>query len=49
MGKKIKVGAKVTTSATNKAVKPKMGKGTGGIMTTSVKLMVKDIKDNKNG
>ena len=50
MAKKVKatVKAKVTpTTKESKAVKPKMGRGTGGIMTTSVKLMVNDIKDKK--
>lgn len=49
-GKKVKttVKAKVTpTTKESKAIKPKMGRGTGGIMTTSVKLMVNDIKDKK--
>ena len=49
-GKKVKttVKAKVTpTTKKSKAVKPKMGRGTGGIMTTSVKLMVNDVKEKK--
>ena len=50
MAKKVKttVKAKATpTAKKSKAIKPKMGRGTGGIMTTSVKLMVNDIKDKK--
>jgi len=47
-GKKVKttVKAKVTpTTKKSKAVKPKMGRGTGGYIVTSVKLKVE--KDNK--
>lgn len=49
MAKKVKATVKtnVTPKAKSKAIKPKMGRGTGGIMTTSVKLMVNDIKDKK--
>ena len=49
-GKKVKttVKAKATpTAKKSKAIKPKMGRGTGGIMTTSVKLMVNDVKEKK--
>lgn len=48
---KTKMKAEVTpTTKGSKAIKPKFGRGTGGIMTTSVKLMVKDIKaKKKNG
>ena len=49
-GKKVKTTVKAEATPTakkSKAIKPKMGRGTGGIMTTSVKLMVNDIKDKK--
>ena len=47
-GNKVKttVKAKVTpTTKKSKAIKPKMGRGTGGVIMTSVKLKVE--KDNK--
>ena len=44
LGKKIKATAKVSVSK-GKAIKPKMGRGTGGYIITSVKL--KAEKDNK--
>lgn len=51
-GKKVKttVKAKVTpTAKKSKAIKPKMGQGTGGILPVSLKLKVeKDKKDRKN-
>lgn len=44
MGKKGNVKVKVKS---NKAIKPKMGKGTGGIITATV--IAKVEKDKKNG
>lgn len=47
-GKKVnaKLKAKVSpTTNKSKAIKPKMGRGTGGVIMTSVKLKVE--KDNK--
>lgn len=38
---------KVTAKQKSKAVKPKMGKGTGGIITASIKAKVS--KDRNNG
>ena len=47
MAKKVKATVKtnVTPKAKFKAIKPKMGRGTGGYIVTSVKLKVE--KDNK--
>ena len=55
VGKKVKttVKAKVTpTTKKSKAIKPKMGRGTGGILPVSLKLKVekdKKTKQNNNG
>lgn len=49
-GKKVnaKLKAKVTpTSKKSKAIKPKMGRGTGGYIVTSVKLKVEEDKKQK--
>ena len=49
-GKKVKttVKAKVTpTTKKSKAIKPKMGRGTGGYIVTSVKLKVEEDKKQK--
>ena len=54
-GKKVNtmVKAKVTpTTKKSKAIKPKMGRGTGGILPVSLKLKVekdKKTKQNNNG
>ena len=47
MSNKIRTKVTATASPSKKAIKPKMGRGTGGIMTTSVKLMVNDVKEKK--
>ena len=44
-GKKIKATAKVSVSK-GKAIKPKMGRGTGGVIPISLKMKVE--KDSKN-
>lgn len=54
MAKKVKATVKtnVTPKAKSKAIKPKMGRGTGGIMPVSLKLKVekdKKAKQNING
>lgn len=41
-----KIKAKVTAQK-GKAIKPKLGRGTGGYITTSVKLMVNDRNKKK--
>lgn len=49
-GKKVKttVKAKVTpTTKKSNAIKPKMGRGTGGVIMTSVKLKVEKDKKQK--
>ena len=51
MAKKVKATVKtnVTPKAKFKAIKPKMGQGTGGILPVYLKLKVeKDKKDKKN-
>ena len=54
-GKKVKttVKAKVTpTTKKSKAIKPKLGRGTGGFLTTSIKANVskkKETNTTKNG
>lgn len=41
-----KIKAKVTAQK-GKAIKPKLGRGTGGVIMTSVKLMVNNKKKDK--
>lgn len=45
MSNKIKAKIKATATPSKKAIKPKMGRGTGGYIVTSVKLKVE--KDSK--
>lgn len=49
MSNKIRTKVTATASPSKKAIKPKMGRGTGGYIVTSVKLKVeKDKKQNTN-
>lgn len=52
-GKKVKTKVKTTVSATKgKAVRPKMGRGTGGVIPVSLKMKVekdRKAKENRNG
>ena len=51
--KKVKAKVKATVSTTKgKAVKPKMGRGTGGVIPVSLKMKVekdRKAKEGKNG
>ena len=44
-----KINATVNTTTKRGAIKPKLGRGTGGFITTSLKMKVEKDKNKSNG